>query len=148
MSAADEEFAIHSLAGLPDAQLRQLAELYQLAGFTDDGDEPLLWLNAVLSGSLLCVGAFRRDRLVGFGRALGDGVSDAYLQDIVVHADFRGRGLGRKIVTFLIAELRKTGVSWIGLVAVPGMENFYRKLGFVELAGHTPMRLAAENRAL
>ena len=73
-------------------------------------------------------------------RALGDGVSDAYIQDVVVEPDRRGQGIGSELVRMLVAELRKAGVSWIGLVGAPGTERFYRKLGFSPLAGHVPMR--------
>ena len=138
------EVEIRIVKELPDAALRELADLYGIAGFTDEGDDPALWLDAVLSGSLLAAGVFRGEQLIGFGRALGDGVSDAYLQDIVIHPDFRGRGLGARLVHFLIAELRKTGTAWIGIVAVPGKEDFYRKLGFTPLARHTPMRFEAD----
>ena len=143
MDQAGRSVEIRIVKSLPGAALRELAALYELAGFTDEGDDPALWLNSVLAGSLLAAGVFHKERLIGFGRALGDGVSDAYLQDIVIHPDFRGRGLGGRLVRFLIAELRKSGTGWIGIVAVPGKEEFYRKLGFTELERHTPMRFDA-----
>ena len=143
MNRADAaSLEIRTIAALPAPALRELAELYSLAGFVDENDDPALWLNSVLAGSLLAAGVFLKDRLIGFGRALGDGASDAYLQDIVIHPDFRGLGLGSRLVKFLIAELRKNGPMWIGIIAAPGKEDFYRRLGFSPLADHTPMRFS------
>ena len=73
--------------------------------------------------------------MIAMGRVLSDGVSDAYIQDVAVLPDFRGRGIGGKIVTFLVEELEKRGVDWIALVGEPGTENFYKRLGFEKKAG-------------
>ena len=54
---------------------------------------------------------------------------------------FRGRGLGAAIIRRLVEELRARRIGWIGLVAEPGTEPFYRRLGFAALAGHVPMLL-------
>ena len=140
------EVDIRLVTALPETARRELAGLYCLAGFTDEGDNPALWLDAVVAGSLLAAGVFRSGQLIGFGRALGDGVSDAYLQDIVIDPAFRGQGLGSRLVRFLVAELRKTGTGWIGIIAVPGKEEFYRRLGFTPLADHTPMRFDEDAR--
>ena len=69
------------------------------------------------------------------GRVLSDGVSDAYIQDVVVHPDFRGQGIGGEIVRFLVRELEKNGIDWIALVGEPGTEKFYARLGFEEKKG-------------
>ena len=74
------------------------------------------------------------------GRALSDGVSDAYIQDIVVRTDYRGQGWGQKIVSFLVRELRTAGVDWIGLIGAPGTKDFYEKLGFAPMPNFVPMK--------
>ncbi|MBP5531811.1 MAG: GNAT family N-acetyltransferase [Lentisphaeria bacterium] len=48
----------------------------------------------------------------------------------MVAPEHRRRGVGGAIVRALVAELRKRGVDWIGLVGEPGTEEFYRSLGF------------------
>ena len=68
------------------------------------------------------------------------GVSDAYIQDIVVRTDYRGQGWGRKIVAFLVKELRAAGVDWIGLVGAPGTKEFYEKMGFAPMPDFVPMK--------
>jgi GNAT superfamily N-acetyltransferase len=52
------------------------------------------------------VTAWDGDRLVGAGRAITDGLFNAYLPDIAVHPDCRGRGIGRKIIELLLKKCR------------------------------------------
>ena len=78
-------------------------------------------------------------RIVGMGRVISDGVSDAYIQDVVVVEAYRGRGIGREIVRRLTERCREARIGWIGLVAEPGTKAFYEPLGFRALAGYEPM---------
>lgn len=95
------------------------------------------FLHQALSGSCAVAGAFCGGRLIGIARALSDGVSDAYIQDVTVLKNFRGRGIGGKLVKLLADELAGRGIDWIGLVGVPGTEKFYASLGFEAQHGHT-----------
>ncbi len=79
--------------------------------------------------------------MIGMGRALSDLSSDAYIQDVVVLRDYRGRGIGRQIIRTLITCLKEHGVDWIGLIGEPGTHRFYESLGFGPMTGHTPYRL-------
>jgi len=79
-------------------------------------------------------------RIVGMGRVISDGVSDAYIQDVVVLEAFRGRGIGRELVRRLTERCLEARISWIGLVAEPGTQAFYEPMGFHALAGYLPMR--------
>ncbi len=105
-----------------------------------------------LTAGLIGVVARDGDRLAGFGRVVGDGVLYFYIQDVIVHPDFRGRGVGRLIVEALLAEvLRQAPVgATIGLMAAAGKEGFYQKFGFVRRpnerlgAGMTRFVLAEE----
>ena len=115
--------------------LRAAARLYRIAGWVEQ-DDACEFLGAALGNSCAVCAAYGGEgALVGMGRALGDGVSDAYIQDVVVDPAFRSRGIGGAIVRTLVAELRRRGVDWIGLVGEPGTEGFYRSLGFEAPAG-------------
>ncbi|MBA1420049.1 MAG: GNAT family N-acetyltransferase [Epsilonproteobacteria bacterium] len=74
---------------------------------------------------------YDKDRLIGAGRALADGVDCSYLCDVAVHPDYQGIGLGRKIVSQLI-EVSKNHKK-ILLYSVPGKEEFYAKFGFKKM---------------
>lgn len=66
-------------------------------------------------------------RIVGFGRAMTDGVFNAAIYDVVVHQDYQKQGIARKIMEFLLNELRD--VSCVHLIATTGNEEFYQRLG-------------------
>lgn len=117
--------------------------LYAGPGWWEPGDDPGS-VPKLLAGSFRVAAAFDGGRLVGMARAISDGASDAYIQDVVVEPEHRGRGIGAELVRLLVAELRRAGVSWIGLVGAPGTEGFYRRLGFAPLEEHVPMRFTGE----
>ena len=73
------------------------------------------------------------------GRAISDGVSDAYIQDLVVLPEYRRCDLGTAMVSLLVARCREAGISWIALVAEPGSENFYVPLGFARMERYIPL---------
>jgi len=68
-------------------------------------------------------------RVIGFARALCDEVSNGYLSMVAVAADYRGRGVGRKLVEFLIGD--DPNITWV-LRASPGSEGFWESMGFKE----------------
>ncbi|MBQ7208581.1 MAG: GNAT family N-acetyltransferase [Lentisphaeria bacterium] len=120
---------IRLLSTLSDGETVRAARLYAAAGWTGEGGD-CSFVRAAVAGSFLAAGAFEGEQLVGMGRVLSDGCSDAYIQDVVVDPGFRGRGIGGRIVMFLVGELQARGVDWIALVGEPGTENFYARLGF------------------
>ncbi|MCH7901387.1 MAG: GNAT family N-acetyltransferase [Acidobacteria bacterium] len=66
--------------------------------------------------------------LVGGGRALADGLDCSYIADVAVHREYQGVGLGKAIITGLMALSK--GHKKIILYANPGTEDFYSSLGF------------------
>ncbi|PIE63501.1 MAG: GNAT family N-acetyltransferase [Desulfobacter postgatei] len=120
----------------------QLQVLYQDAGWwQDDYKISDSFLRHIPEKSALFAGAFWQKNLIGMGRALSDLCSDAYIQDIAVLSAYRKCGIGTLIVTFLIQELKKRGVDWIGLIGEPGTCSFYEKLGFRQMKDHIPFKL-------
>ena len=71
--------------------------------------------------------AWDGSRIVGFARALCDGVSNGYISMVGVSAERRGQGIGRKLVENLIGN--DLNITWI-LRAGPGSEEFWEKMGF------------------
>ena len=71
--------------------------------------------------------AWDGSRIVGFARALCDGVSNGYISMVGVAAEQRGQGIGRKLVENLIGN--DVHITWI-LRAGPGSERFWEKMGF------------------
>ena len=114
----------------------QIVELYKSGGWWEehyDADG----LDALIKGSFAFAVAVDASTglAIGMGRAISDGVSDAWLQDIVVLNDYRKRGIGRSIIQKLLDYCISKDLTWIGLVAEPGSKEFYKPLGFATLPG-------------
>jgi GNAT superfamily N-acetyltransferase len=69
----------------------------------------------------------KNGRIIGFGRAMTDGVFNAAIYDVVVHLDFQKQVIAKKIMEFLLDKLRN--VSCVHLISTTGNEDFYRNLG-------------------
>ena len=114
----------------------QIVELYKSGGWWEEHYDPG-GLDALIRGSFAFAIAVDASSglAIGMGRAISDGVSDAWLQDIVVLDDYRNRGIGRAIIKKLLEFCQMKGLGWIGLVAEPGSKEFYEPLGFKTLPG-------------
>ncbi len=121
-----------------------IKKLYLQAGWWSEKDETLdgsSWIDAMVGCSFCFVGAFRNGEMIGMGRAISDGASDAYIQDVTVLKEFRGQGIGARIIRAISENLVARGIGWIGLVAEPGTQDFYRRLGFDVMEDYSPMLL-------
>jgi spermidine synthase len=126
---------------LDTASEKEIEALYRDAGWWQN-DWDSSFIAPMIRGSFLFAGAFFQGRQIGMGRALSDGVSDAYIQDVVVLKEFRGKKIGSRITVFLVEELQRRGIDWIGLIGEPGTKDFYERLGFQEMKNFIPMRLS------
>jgi len=122
------------------SQVEGVLELYRLQGWwgVPGNRDPELAV-AIIRGSHGFVVATLQGRLVGMGRAISDRASDAYIQDLTVHPDHRGRGIGTRMVQELVGRLQRDGLGWIGLVAEAGTWDFYRRIGFADMPGSVLM---------
>ena len=121
-------------------QLREIAGLYRAQGWWQAGDDesPQL-IPRLITGSHCFVVALEGEDIVGMGRAISDGVSDAYIQDLTVRSDYRNQGIGRRILQTLLERLHADGLHWIGLIAEPGSCSLYQRAGFREMSAWVPM---------
>jgi predicted N-acetyltransferase YhbS len=76
------------------------------------------------------VGLYKDDRQVGFARAFSDGVALAYLADVYVLPEHRGRGLGVELVRELVENGHLAGVKW--LLHTSDAHDLYGRFGFTE----------------
>ncbi len=120
-------------------QIRQIIDLYRSEGWWIDGPDNPNMVAGIIEGSYCFIVATIEDEIIGMGRAISDGASDSYLQDITVKASYRGQGIGSQIIKRLIAHLNKAGLKWIGLIAERGSHRFYEQLGFKKMPDSIPM---------
>lgn len=83
-----------------------------------------------LAASWRVVGAYERSsgEMVGFARAVSDGVALAYLADVYVEQAHRGNGLGVAIVRAMIDE--GPGASFHWMLHTRDAGGLYAKFGF------------------
>jgi GNAT superfamily N-acetyltransferase len=84
----------------------------------------------MIEGTDRTVVAWDEGRVVGFARALCDGVSNGYLSMVAVAEDKRGLGIGREMVRRLTGD--DPDITWT-LRAGRGSEGFWDHLGFTTL---------------
>lgn len=121
------------------APLDDLIKLYEAEGWAKDNSESRKVLSKIVENSFCFIIALDQDKIIGTGRVISDGVSDAYIQDVVVHKDYRSSHIGYDLVHHLTQYCLQHHIQWIGLIAEPHTEKFYEKLGFTPLKNYTPM---------
>ena len=122
-----------------EADAQQIKELFVEGGWwNDENDKIEFFVESLIKSTFLFAVAKFEGRIVGMGRVLSEGISDAYIQDVVVLKDFRKQGIGGGIIKLLLKELLAKKISWIGLISVPGAENFYKEIGFEVMQDYTP----------
>jgi len=123
----------------------QIADLYRAGGWWKEEYDPAA-LGSLIRGSFSFAVAVdtKTGKAIGMGRVISDGVSDGYIQDLVVLRDFRKSGIGKEIVSALVERCIQSGITWIALIAEPDTENFYLPLGFVPMQGHVPLLFRSE----
>ena len=85
-----------------------------------------------IRNSLIFTSVYDGDLLIGFGRVIGDGALNYYIQDVIVVEAYQNRGLGTAILTRLMESIETIAhaEATIGLMAASGRESFYRQFGF------------------
>jgi GNAT superfamily N-acetyltransferase len=74
------------------------------------------------------VGAYEGASQVGFARCLSDGVSFAWIADVYVVSDRRGRRIGEDVVRHLIEGSPFAHVRW--MLGTADAHSFYAQFGF------------------
>jgi GNAT superfamily N-acetyltransferase len=87
-------------------------------------------VNAQLDAAWRLVGIYEdtTGAQVGFARASSDGVSDAYLADVIVDPQARGRGAGKLLVRAMIDDGPGAGFRWT--LFTGDAHGLYEQFGF------------------
>ena len=115
--------------------LEQLRTLFEQSAFWAAGRR-LEDLAKAISHSCPVVTAWHGESLVGFARATSDGVYRATIWDVVIHDDYQGAGLGRKLVETVLSHPHMSNVERIYLMTT-NQKSFYQRVGFSENATTT-----------
>lgn len=109
-----------------------VAAYQALRGTTSWEKLPDTQVREALSKDLHSVTVFKDDGPVGMGRVVGDGSIYFYVQDVIVHPNHQGCGIGKLIMESIEGYFEQsiTGYAFIGLMSAQGVQEFYRKLGY------------------
>lgn len=103
----------------------QMLEVYRSVGWNKHSKERIIQVfEASNVRSIMLVD----DKVVGFARAISDGVFNAAIYDLVVHKSYQHKGLATKILRDILIQLEP--ISCVHLLSTLGNEEFYLKNGF------------------
>ncbi|HEX9923488.1 MAG TPA: GNAT family N-acetyltransferase [Anaerolineae bacterium] len=81
----------------------------------------------------LCFGLYYQNRQIGFARVITDYTTQAYLCDVFILETYQGQGLGRWLIECIATCPDLRGIRHL-MLATADAQEFYRKIGFSELA--------------
>ncbi len=124
--------------GLAPELVDELLVFYEREWWTNDRERPDV--ERMLEGSDLVLSATAGGRLVGFIRAITDGVYRAKIFDVIVDPEWRGRGLGAELIERAHSHPVLVGCRRISLICAEDMVPFYERHGY-EVAAPEHLRM-------
>ena len=111
-----------------ESEIEAARRLLEGAGWTDRVSDPKQF-RTLLSRSSRSVVAVEDGEVIGFLRALTDGMTNGYISMVVVAETHRCKGIGRALFSAVMGENRN--MTWVLRAGRDGVERFYEKIGFV-----------------
>ena len=111
----------------------EILRLYAAVGWTAYTEDPAALKQGFLR-SLLVLAAYEGEELLGIVRAVGDGSTIVFVQDLLVFPDKQRQGVGTALLRAVLE--RYADVRQIELVTddTPGTVAFYQAMGFSEFS--------------
>ena len=79
----------------------------------------------------LTIACYDGDELVGFLDVVSNGVTDAYIQDVMVRPDYQGRGIGTELMNRAMERLKNDRIYMISVIyGAESLRPFYERFGF------------------
>ncbi|MBD2464278.1 GNAT family N-acetyltransferase [Oscillatoria sp. FACHB-1407] len=133
MDCSHIQFCVHDASQAQNHRsidLEQLQHLFKAAAFWAC-NRRIEDLEVAIAHSKPVVTVWDGDRLIGFARATSDGVFRATIWDVVIHPDYQGAGLGRKMVETVLMHPHVNRVERVYLMTT-NQQKFYERIGFEE----------------
>ena len=112
---------------IPD--IKELEALYNDAGWTTYTKDLDVLLKAFYC-SLSIITAWKNNELVGVLRAVGDGMTIVYIQDIIVKKTYQRQGIGKALINEIMNEYKKVRQKVLLTDNQPNTIAFYESLNF------------------
>lgn len=118
-----------------DVSPAEVTKLYGRVGWNSSSQRTEVKTAKMLEQTMFYVTARSEDRLVGFGRILGDAYTGQLL-DIMTDPDFRRQGIAGHVIMMLLEQAKGQFIG-ISLVDGTGRSEFYERFGFVRANSET-----------
>ncbi len=119
--------------------IEQITALYRSQNWWEGPKNDQLIMRIITGSHCFVAASVNYREVVGMGRAISDRASDSYIQDVTVKKNFRGKGIGTRIIQMIVSRLHQDGIFWTGLIAEKGSHGFYKPLGFKPMPDSIPM---------
>ena len=116
-----------------DFNVDQIRNLYDEVGWTSYTDD----MDSLIKGyenSLKILAAFEDNKLLGVIRAVGDGYTIIFIQDILVLPDYQRKGIGKALLDSMMDLYPNVRQIELTTDIAPETIGFYSSLGFEEFS--------------
>ncbi|MGK7877781.1 MAG: GNAT family N-acetyltransferase [Xenococcaceae cyanobacterium] len=110
--------------------LHELQALFNITTFWAQ-ERKIEDLEIAIANSDPVISVWDGKRMIGFARATSDGIYRAGIWDVVIHPEYRGAGLGSKLVETVLSHPRLNRVERVYLMTTH-QQRFYQHIGFQE----------------
>ena len=131
----DKKYRI--LDGRESMDLQDIIRLLKSTYWADRRSEEQIG-RSVLNSSCYGVYLEEEEKLVGFARVISDYATTYYLCDVVIDQDYRSKGLGTALVSYIESLPLYRGLR--GVLITRDAHSLYRKLGYEVLDGRVMVK--------
>ena len=110
-----------------------ILRLYESVGWTAYTDHPEV-LRKGFENSMLILTAYEGDQLLGIIRAVGDGYTVVFIQDILVFPEYQRKGIGSALLQAILDRYSHVRQIELATDNTPKPIAFYKSMGFRELS--------------
>ena len=79
------------------------------------------------------IAVYEKEKLIGYIDSVSNGVTDAYIQDLMVCPDYQGSGIGTALMDKMIEYLKEKRIYMISVVYEERLKPFYERFGFYNM---------------
>ena len=111
---------------------KQLADVRNSVGWNGRTD----CHEKALQNSYFYICCFNDKELIGFLDVVSNGITDSYIQDVVVKPKYQGQGIATHMMEMAIQKLKDDKIHYISVMFDEKLTEFYKKFGFqIMMAG-------------
>ena len=111
----------------------EILALYASVGWTAYTGHPDV-LRKGFENSMLTLAAYEGDQLLGVIRAVGDGHTIVFVQDILVFPEHQRKGIGSALLQAILDRYSHVRQIVLATDNTPKTIGFYKSMGFLELS--------------